>query len=70
MVRLVSILLSNIMFSSGDEHSCKQESLYKNECDYIDIGKEKKTQVYKHRLRVGVVLNEMLSEFREFLTIC
>ena len=41
-----------------------------DEYDYIDTGKEKKTQVYKHRLRVGVVLNEMLSEFREFLTIC
>ena len=35
-----------------------------DEYDYIDIGKEKKTEVFKHRLKVGVVLNEMLREFR------
>ena len=35
-----------------------------SEFDYIDTGDEKKTTIYKERLRTGVALNELLEEWR------
>ncbi len=36
-----------------------------DEYDYINTGKERKTEVYKRELRVGIILNEMLDEYRK-----
>ena len=55
-------LFENYVYSQKENFLSKVETC--NKYDYIDAGNNKISEVFKRRLRVGFVLNEMLINFR------
>ena len=55
-------LFENYVYSQKEHFLSKVETC--NKYDYIDAGNNKISEVFKRRLRVGFVLNEMLINFR------